>query len=334
MKTHGLKIAALGDVNIDIFLNIPYYPPAGGDGLAYEIEYRTGGSVTNTVIVLARLGMQTEMVTRTGTDPWADMALKTMTDEGVGIHYTTRDEKAGTGLIFLTVTPDGERTMFSYRGANVNMTPEVLDEDLFAQIDLLHISGYTFLRSPQKDAAWRSIELAEKFGVPVALDLGVEPAVALGDDLARLLGKLDLLVLGDNEAITIAAKSTLEEAMQSLLQTGVKTIGLKLGREGCIVATPERQVRLPGFKVETIDTTGAGDAFSAGMIFGRLHGLSLEARGILANTLGALTTTVWGGGASLLSLPQVYGFLQSQRNGTQPWDAQVDEALAALAEVM
>lgn len=332
MKT--LKIAALGDVNIDIFLNIPYYPSAGGDGLADEIEYHTGGSVTNTVIVLARLGMQTEMVSRLGRDPWADIAMKTMTDEGVGMNYITYDDRAGTGLIFLPVTPDGERTMFSYRGANLMMRPDVLDEALFAEIDYLHISGYTFLKSPQKDAGWRSVELAEKYGVPIALDLGVEPAVSLGDDLVRLLGKLDLLVLGDHEAMTITAKSTLEEALDALLQSGVKTIGLKLGREGCLVVTSERQVRLPGFRVETIDTTGAGDAFSAGMIFGRLHGLSLEARGIFANTLGALTTTVWGGGASLPPLKEVRAFLASQRKGEHPWDAFVEEALAGLDQVL
>ncbi|MCX6078314.1 MAG: carbohydrate kinase family protein [Chloroflexi bacterium] len=323
-------VALLGDVNIDLLMNIPVYPPLGGDALVYDLVVRTGGTLANTAIVLSRLNLATELITHLGSDPWADIAIETLRAEGVGMKFLQRDIRAGTGLIFIPVTPDGERTMFSYRGANVLVDAGEVTSEMLTGIDLLHLSGYSFMKSPQKDAAWRAIELAESLGIPLTLDLGVEPAVALGADLEHLLGKLDLLVLGDQEAMTIAHRDNLESALDYLLSCGVKTIGLKLGKEGCMLVTSQSRAQLPGFKVNTIDTTGAGDAFSAGMIFGRLCGLSLEARALLANTLGALATTVWGGGASLQAMEFVRIFLSQQKNGSQNWDGWVDEVLLAL----
>ncbi len=330
MTSVSRKVILLGDINIDLLMNIPAYPSSGGDALVYGVEVRTGGSLANTAIILSRMHLATEIVTHTGNDPWADIAIETLRAEGVGMKYLKRDPRAGTGLIFLPVTPDGERTMFSYRGANVLTDENEVTPVMFADADLLHLSGYSFMKSPQKDAAWRAIELAESCQIPLTLDLGVEPAVALGADLERLLSKLDLLVLGDQEAITIARQDKLDAALDYLLSCGVKTIGLKLGKGGCQIVTQNIRAHLPGFKVETIDTTGAGDAFSAAMIFGSLCGLRYEARGLIANALGALATTVWGGGASLPPLTQAKALLEQQKKGQSIWDGWVDEALTSL----
>ena len=124
MGSEAHKVALLGDVNIDIFLNIPTYPPPGGDAMADVMELRTGGSVANTAIILSRLGLLTELITHTGDDPWAEIALRTLRAERIGMNFLVRDPQAGTGLIFLPVTPNGERTMFSYRGANALLRPQ------------------------------------------------------------------------------------------------------------------------------------------------------------------------------------------------------------------
>ena len=330
MKSESRKVAVLGDVNIDIFLNIPTYPPPGGDAMADQMELHTGGSAANTAILLSRLGFQTEMLTHTGDDPWADIAFRTLRAERVGLDHLSRDGMAGTGLIFLPVTPNGERTMFSYHGANALLSPAEITPPLFDEVALLHISGYALLQSPQKEAAWCALELAQARGIPVTLDLGVEPAAVLGQDIERLLGRLDLLVLGPQEALLLAKQPELEPALETLLACGVKTIGLKLGLEGCLLVTTGKRARLPGFPVETIDTTGAGDAFSAALIYGRLNSLSLEARGLLANAFGAVATTVWGGGAAFPGLDAVKNLLSRPGDALQPFKPWLAEALAAL----
>ena len=331
MASVAHKVALLGDVNIDIFMNIPTYPPPGGDALSDVMELRPGGSVSNTAIGLSRLGLQTEMITHTGCDPWAEIALQALRAEGVGLNYTVCDPQAGTGLIFLPVTPNGERTMFSYRGANTLLNPAEITPELFSGVDLLHISGYSFLQSPQKDAAWRAVEMAGERALPVTLDLGVEPATALGADLERLLGRLDLLVLGEQEALAIAKRADLDSALDFLLSCGAGMIGLKLGLQGCLLVTADRRLHLPGFKVQTLDTTGAGDAFSAAMIYGRLKNLSLEARGLLANAFGALATTVWGGGVAHPGLDAARKLLLHPGSDLQAWQPWLDEALASLS---
>ncbi len=326
---NSATVAVLGDINIDIMMVVPVYPPPGGDALVYENTLRTGGSVANTAIMLARMGISAEVYSRTGDDDWADIALNTLRGEGVGLAHVARDTRAGTGLIFIPVTPDGERTMFSYRGANVLLGPEEIHEADMAGLSALHFSGYSFLKSPQREAAWKAVEIAQRLGVPITLDLGVEPATALGADLPRLLCCLELIVLGDQEVEVITGTQDMQRGITLLLDAGVQTIGLKLGKNGCEVIQRGERARIPGLRVEVVDTTGAGDAFSAGMIYGGLTGLSLGARGMLANTFGALATTVWGGGAALPSLHQALRFLQQQRLDPPARQYQV-EALAAL----
>lgn len=322
-------VAVLGDINIDIIMNVPAYPSPGGDALVYENTLRTGGSVANTAIMLARMGVSAEIYSCTGDDDWANIAFNMLRAEGVDLEHVRRDTHAGTGLIFIPVTPDGERTMFSYRGANVLLGPDEITEPEIGKLGALHLSGYSFLKSPQREAAWKAIEIAQKLRVPITLDLGVEPAVALSADLPRLLCCLELIVLGDQEVEVIAGTQDTQRGASYLLDAGVRTIGLKLGKDGCEVIQRGARARVPGLRVDVVDTTGAGDAFSAGMIYGGLRGMSLGARGMLSNTFGALATTVLGGGAALPSLDQALAFLQQQQFDPQlrPWQ---QEALAAL----
>lgn len=325
------KVAFLGDINIDAFMSIPNYPLPGGDALVYEVTVRTGGSVANTAIMLARLGLQTELYSHIGNDEWADITENTLRREGVGLTHVRRNPHAGTGLIFIPVTPDGERTMFSYRGANILLDEADVREEDFIGLGALHLSGYSFLKSTQREAAWKALEIATSLSIPITLDLGVEPAVAIGADLPRLLRALDLLVLGDQEVIAISGQPDLEYGIAQLLDAGVKTIGLKLGKDGCEVISAENRVRLPGMRVDVVDTTGAGDAFSAGMIYGALRGMTFGARGLLSNALGALATTVWGGGAALPSLSTLIPFIEAQPAPDLAWK---EEVLAELTRCL
>jgi ribokinase len=324
-------VVVLGDINCDVFMDIPVYPAPGGDALAYELRMFTGGSVINSAILLRRLGIPVRLISRTGTDAWADLALADLQREGIGLQQVSRDSQAGTGLIFISVTPDGERTMFSYRGANARLEPDHLQPRAFEGMALLHLTGYSLVKSPQKEAAIRAVEIMKAGGGLVSLDLGVEPA-RLGEALNDLLPQLDLLVLGPTEAGLLTGAASQETAWRGLLERGVKLVGLKLGKDGCLLAGEAGQVRLDGLQVDVVDTTGAGDAFSAGLIYSRLHGLGLGPSAMLANAFGALAATVWGGGIALPPFSGLLAFLRRQRRGQQPWDSWLEEALESLVE--
>ena len=293
------KIVLFGDINIDVLMSIAKYPDSGGDAMASRITVRPGGSVANTAIVLAKLGVDVSMIGRTGDDIWAERALIPLIDSGVDISGVSRDGDDSTGLIFIPVESGGQRTMFSYRGANIRKPQAEITPEIFLSASHFHISSYNFLESPQKEASWRSVEIAKELGLPISLDVGVEPAIYARDEIERLMPDLALIVLSLDEAKELLGAASEKEAVDISLAYGIDVVGIKLGAAGCILTSCSEIHHIPGFSVETVDTTGAGDAFCAGLIFANTSALSLPAAGVLANALGALATTVWGAGQKM-----------------------------------
>ena len=312
-------VILFGDINIDILMSIGAYPEPGGDAMATQVTLRPGGSVANTAIVLGKLDIEAKMIGCTGEDIWADLALESLVSSGVNVDFISKSPNYTTGLIFIPVTTDGERTMFSYRGANIQVRPSEISSAVFEDASVLHISGYNFLESPQREASWRAIELAREMEIPISLDTGVEPAYHARQALMSILPDLSLLVLGMEEAGALLGVKTVEHAVEGFLAQGVRTVAIKLGREGCTLANAEGSQLLPGYPMKTVDTTGAGDSFCAGMLFGLLNGLSLQTCGSLANLLGGLATTVWGAGPVLPGGDEVLEYLRSQEQDDS-WD--------------
>jgi ribokinase len=308
------KVTVFGDINVDVLMSISSYPQPGEDATAAKVVLHPGGSAANTALALTRLGVKTIMIGRTGDDNWADIALEPLAKVGVDIHSVQRDPDNPTGLIFIPVTDKGERTMFSYRGANLRISASDIEPQALANSSILHLSGYNFLVSPQKEASYRAVELAQDMGIDLSMDVGTVPAAQAKSELERILPLLNLVILGSDEAGDLLSSQTPEEAIAALLELGVSMVAFKLGQDGCIVADRAGTYRLPAFEVETVDTTGAGDAFCAGILFARLHGLSVPAAGLLANALGGLATTVWGGGDDKLERGEVFNFMQAQEN--------------------
>ena len=308
------KYLVMGDLCVDVFMQVVAYPAEGGDGTVQRMHQHAGGSAANTAVALARLGGAPILLTHTGKDTWAQQVLPVLKQTGVEVDHIVQEENAQTGLTFLVVSQDAERTMFTYRGANRNLTPEEIKEELFEGLNGLHISSYACLTQPQSEAVLKAVEIAGQKEVTISLDVGVEPASVAGDLIRQLLPSLSQIILGEPEALAITKKSNLPDAINTLLESGVQLIGLKLGKAGCRLVSKDQDLRINGFSVEAIDSTGAGDAFCAGMLHGITHHWSLQMSGTFANALGALVTTRWGAGEELPSLKEVFAFLQLQKS--------------------
>jgi ribokinase len=313
-------------------MSIPDYPALGSDALAAQVSLGQGGSAANSALVLAKLGIKTGMIGRTGDDRWGEVARASLGSFGVDLRSVSTDQEVSTGLIFIPITSSGERTLFSYRGANTRIKPEDIDPNLISSAHMLHLSGYNFLFSPQKEAAWWAVETARANNTRLSLDSGEAPVFQAKNELQRLLPMLDILVLGEQEALTLTGAGTIPAALGTMLDQGVRVIGLKLGRAGCRMAGHGGQVTIPSFDVSPIDTTGAGDAFSAGLIYSFLNKFDLLPAGLFANALGALATTVWGGGSAFPSHARVIKFLEEQSASFPLPDSKAvfKEILAAL----
>jgi ribokinase len=318
-------VVTLGDINVDLIARVPFYPPLGGDSLAKGAEVRAGGSAANTAVVLSKFGLEVSILARVGDDVLADHALSDLEQAGVDLSLVQRDPETKTGLIFAAVTPDGERTFFSCRGAN---TRTVLPSGDLAQIreaKILHISGYALVENPQRDAALQAMEEAHGSGVTVSVDLGVEVTTTDRDEIVEMLSLVSMVFPNLAVAQWLTGEAGAQESVEVLLSLGPELVGLKMRDQGCLIGSADEIFHVPAFKVHPMDDTGAGDSFDAGLILGRIEGLSLRESALLANVLGALATTVTGAGAGLARPREALSFLHERRKDKewQDWSEEL-----------
>ena len=290
------KVVALGDINVDIIAQFAEFPVQGEDAFAHSTEFHCGGSAANTAKALAWLGIQTALIGRIGLDPWASTALNDLSRAGVHLDSLQRDPTVMTGLMYIIVTPDGERTIVGHRGANVFTDPDEIREEGFRKARLFLLSGYALLAEPQRSAALWALEMARRHGLTVALDPGMCVSAAAVSEMRARLPTVDILLPNLGEARQLCDVTAPEDCARALLGAGVQVVALKLGRDGCLVSSDDGLWRMPGFAVETRDSTGAGDSFAAGLIAGFLDGLDWPSAAVLANALGALAASRIGAG--------------------------------------
>jgi sugar/nucleoside kinase (ribokinase family) len=230
-----------------------------------------------------------------------------------------------TGLMYIVVTPDGERTIVGHRGANALTDPNEINAEEIQGARLFLLSGYALLAGPQRSAALLALEQARRHGLTVALDPGMSGARAAVDDIRSRLAAVDILLPNLAEAQQLTGLTAPEDCAQALLDTGLQVVAVKLGKEGCLIASGDGVFRVPGLAVEARDSTGAGDSFAAGLIGGYLRGLAWPSAAVLGNALGALAAARVGSGAGTLKATEVLALLgdHAEQPAYRPWQGAI-----------
>ena len=288
------SVLFFGDINVDNILVVDELPEQGRDAYAQNLSMHLGGAVCNSAIILNGLKQSASLVGAIGTDLWAEFIFDTLKQSGINYENVVVKSQHPTGVIFIAVTPDGERTMFSFRGANTAIEPADIPENILDDIAMVQLSGYAILESPQRDSAWRMIHLAHDNGIPISLDTGLDPVIYGLAEVKKILPYLTLLITAEQEAALLTEETEELAQIESLLSFGIQQVGLKLGSQGALVANSTGLFKMPAFLVKVVDSTSAGDAFSAGLIYAYLNGFSSTASLVIANALGAMATTVYG----------------------------------------
>jgi sugar/nucleoside kinase (ribokinase family) len=295
-------IIVVGDINVDVNLNIPAYPVPGHEAVATSIQMHTGGSAVNTAVALAKMDMNVGFIGRVGQDALAGKVLDDLKNASVDCSRVQVDPKVSTGLIFIAVTVDGERTMFGARGANAFTDSAAIDPNYFLQCRWLHLSGYSFLSYHQHKTILAALELAENSPYTrVSLDIGTEPALRARPEILELLPRIDVIFPNETELTLLGEGRSVEASLDYLLDGRTNAIVTKCGDRGSILAVGNKRVSLPAFSINVKDTTGAGDSFNAGVVLGRIVGLSWEASVALGNALGGWATAQDGAGAHAIN---------------------------------
>src|SRR5258708_2396483 len=247
----------------------------------------SGGWAANTIGGVANLGARAAYVGKVRDDQIGRMYIHDI--RAAGVAFETRPAKDGpaTGCSYILVTPDGERTMNTYLGAAQELTPDDIDPAQIAASSIIYLEGYLWDPKSAKDAFVKASTIAHKAGRQVALTMSDSFCVDRyrGEfiDLMRS-GTVDLVFANEAELHSLYQTSDFATALKQL-RTDAKLGVVTRSEKGCVVASKDGVIEVPAFPIEKmVDTTGAGDLFAAGFLFGLVRGAGFEAAG----RLGAL----------------------------------------------
>jgi sugar/nucleoside kinase (ribokinase family) len=297
----------VGDVFADLSATVRRFPFEGDDSQFDQLTWGSGGSAANVATALAHLGAPVRLLARVGPDPAAQVALRAAQNAGVDLAAVQSDPLVATGLCFAVVSPGGERTFFSFRGANVEF--ELDSAAALEDVGWLHLSGYALLDGTQRTTAEALIELAEAAGLPISLDLCLPLLRTHQADIVRLIPRLRILFANELELAALAPNTAPLDALEQLVARGTTVAVGKLGHHGCAVVDQAERLALPAFDVAAIDTNGCGDAFVAGFLRAYTGGSPLRTCARLGNALGALTATRRGSADALPDRARLETFL-------------------------
>jgi len=300
------KLCVLGSLNIDMTLTVPRFNQPGETVTADSLAIYTGGKGGNQAVAAARLGAQVCMVGCLGGDANGKMYRDRLSEEGADVSGVRLVDGVPTGTAFIEVAPSGENRIAVARGANECLTVEVVrtEEAVIAGADVFLCQ----MENPM-DAIEEGMRLAKKHGCAVIFDPA--PAKPVPDSMLALC---DVVTPNETElAILTGMPVDTEEqavaAARTLIARGAKMVLNKRGRAGALLVTAEESRAVPGFKVNAVDTTAAGDSFNAGLGVGLLMGMSMDDAIRLANAVGALSTTRAGAQPAMPSMAEAQALM-------------------------
>jgi sugar/nucleoside kinase (ribokinase family) len=262
----------VGDVMVDVVVRLSG-PLAPGSDAPAVIRFHGGGSAANTAAWFARAGAAPLLVGRVGDDERGRAAREELRAAGVEAALTV-DRALPTGTCVVLVGPDGERTMAPDAGANDALTDADLADELLASAGHLHVAGYALLRPGSRPAARAAIARALERGMSVSVD--PSSAALLSPEFLDLAEGAGLLLPNAEEARMLSGESDPERAAGALAARFGEVV-VTLGSEGAVWSDGPRTVRAAAVPVEVlVDSTGAGDAFAAGLIAARMDGAGPE----------------------------------------------------------
>ena len=247
----------------------------------------SGGSAANTFVGLASFGARSVYVGKVRDDQIGRLYSHDIRAAGVTFETKPAADGPATGCSYILVTPDGERTMNTFLGAAQELTPADIDEAQVAAASVIYLEGYLWDPKSAKDAFVKAATIAHGAGRQVALTLSdafcVDRYRGEFVDLMRG-GTVDLVFANEAELHSLYQTSDFDTALTQL-RADVKLGVVTRSAKGCVVASKDGIAMVPAFPIrEMVDTTGAGDLFAAGFLFGLVRGTSHE----VAGRLGAL----------------------------------------------
>lgn len=259
-----------------------------------DLQRSSGGSVANSIVGIQEFGGRTAYCGRVADDEWGRFFIDEM--EGLGIRVDGGEEDHGvTGTSLIAITPDAQRTMMTHLGVAAELNPNDIRPETIRGCSYAYIEGYLLAGDRTRDAALHAIDVAKDLNVKVALTVSDPFVINLARDLFWELieGPVDLLFCNEQEA---QALTGLEDPIECAreIHRHTENVALTLGENGSLLMHDGEAYPIEGVPAAEIDTTGAGDMYAAGILYGITNGLSWPAAGHLASHAAARVVSQMG----------------------------------------
>jgi sugar/nucleoside kinase (ribokinase family) len=290
----------------DLFV-VPHYPRFNSKVRIQRCQRQGGGQVATAMVALARWGLRTRYVGKVGDDERGRFSMEGIRAEGVDVSAVAVEPGASNQYAFIIVDAEsGERTILWDRDERLDYREGELDREAVCSGRILHVDGHDVA------ATVAALRWAREAGIPTVMDID-----KVEDGTAAMIDLVDFLITSGEFPGRFTGIGEPTRALSALNKAVGGFVAMTLGREGALAMTPDGPLHVPGFPVDAVDTTGAGDVFHAGFIYGLLQGWELQRILQFANAVAAMKCTRLGGRPGIPTLPQALAFLAQHE--TQ-WD--------------
>lgn len=284
-------ILVVGSSNIDLVASVDRLPSRGETVLGYRFAQSFGGKGANQAVAAARAGAEVAFLSKLGADANGRLIEQHLAAQGLSRPILLRDAEFPTGVAMILVDHSGENQIAVVPGSNGRLTPA----DLRQHRELIAGARVLLLQMEiPRETVFEALRLGRECGLTTILNPA--PAAPLPSDLLRLV---DILTPNESEAQALTGSADPAEAARILTDRGVGTVVVTCGANGAFLATGNDVTHIPGFLVETIDSTGAGDAFNGALACAVAEGVPIKSAIVRANAAGALATTGRGAQESM-----------------------------------
>lgn len=283
------KIWVLGDAVVDLLPD--------GEGRLLQCP---GGAPANVAVGIARLGGKSAFIGRVGDDPFGRFMAKTLADEGVDVNHMRLDPAHRTSTVVVDLDDHGERSFTFMVRPSADLFLEPADLPTFSAGEWLHVCSIALSAEPSRSATFQAMDAIRKAGGNVSFDPNIRPDLwpdenALRRCLEQALQSADVVKLSVEELAFLTGDADVREGLNTLMQRcPARLVLVTQGKDGVIAWDQGAVKHYPATPVQCVDTTGAGDAFVAGLLYGLAAGQELVPAIALAQRCGALATTAKG----------------------------------------
>ncbi len=286
-----LDVVVVCEINVDIVVaGLDALPRFGAEHEVSDVLLTAGSSGVLTATGLADLGLRVGICGLINNDPFGRFMLEHCAHHGIDQTGIVVDNSVRTGASVL-LSGSVDRAILTYPGAMARFSLDQVRSEVLARARHLHLSSYFLQRALRPDVP-ELLARARAAGITASADTGHDPDEQW--EIDRLLANLDLFLPSEVEARAISGMEDINAALEWLVGQ-VPTVAIKCGADGAVAACVDERVRLPGFSIQVVDTTGAGDAFNAGFLSAWLAGRDLTTCVDFGNACGALTASHLGG---------------------------------------